>query len=150
MNSELRERRLKTWKLYIVRGVSHSRVCQRIAAEYDMSEGGVKADIARMDDWLPKLDAADLDEGNGLSRIREARENRQRMQQMALKARQNDNLELELKIREKIGKEIDRDISSSQSLGMTPKEPDQTEHSTDGALMIVDRDDSDDTDDEST
>lgn len=122
MDEELRERREKTWNMLVVRGFDYSKVVSRLADEYDMSEGGIKSDIHRMDDWLPKLD--DISYQSGVSRLRELRENRQRLQQMALQARKDDDLEQELKIRRQIDKAVQTDIQLSQSLGHADREED--------------------------
>lgn len=147
MNDELRERRKRTWLLYIVRGVSFTATMERLADEFDCAEGTIKADISRMDDWLPKLDPEDL--SDGISEVREARENRQRLQQMALQARQDNDPERELKIRRQIDQSIEKFVTAKQSLGMLPEEPDKQELTgEDGSPLMILETDSDNGDSE--
>lgn len=132
MNSDLLERREKTFDLLIVKGFSYSKVVRKIADEYDVTESGVKSDISRMENWLPKLVEDDATRKDGLVRLRELRGNRQRLQQMALEAqRDNDRID-ELRIREQIEQSVELDIALTQSLGETEREPDRHELEVEG------------------
>lgn len=137
MKEELRERREETWNLLVVNGMDYSKVVERLSEKYGVAESTISTDINRMDDWLPKLDR--VSQKSGHSRLKELRQNRQRLQQMALEARQDGDLEKELQIRRQIDKAIERDVSLAQSLGLTIEEPEKHEHSAgeDGAPFSV-------------
>ena len=120
MNEEIRERREETWERLVIQGVAYGTVVSELADKYDTTESAIKADISRMDDWLPELDEASL--SSGVSRLRELRDNRQRKQQMAHEAREVDNLKLELEIRREIDQAIETDVTLAQSLGETERE----------------------------
>lgn len=124
MDNELRERRGRTFDLLVVSGYPYSEVVKKIATEYDLTEGGVKADISRMDTWLPKLVDEDPSiRTDGLVRLKELRKNRQRLERMAREAATKGDLETELRIRERIDDNIDLDFALSQSLGLTNRRP---------------------------
>jgi len=123
MQESLRKRRRETWNLLVVKGYDYSRVVETIAGKYEVAPSTVRSDIRRMPDWVGKL--AILDDDHGQSRLLELRKNRQRKWQMATEARQEDDLELERKIRDSIDKAIETDINLSQSLGETNEEPDE-------------------------
>lgn len=125
MDDELRQRRQETWDLLVVKGIDYGKVVSRIASKYDISESGVESDISRMDNWLPELDPHNLE--SGLSRIRELRQNRQRLQQMALEAQNEGNLDKELRIRRQIEESVETDVELAQSLGLTEKEAEEVE-----------------------
>lgn len=125
MDPEIRERRLDTWDMLVVKGLDFSKVVSRLAEQYDTTENAIKTDISRMDNWLPKLDIAS--QKSGVSRLRELRQNRQRLQMMAMEAHQQGDLEKELKIRRRIDKAVETDVKLSQSLGLAEKEPEQVE-----------------------
>jgi len=124
MKPELVDRRERTFKLLIVEGRKYTDVVETIAREYDITESGVQTDIDRMDSWLPKIvEESDVTREDGLVRLKELRQNRQRLQQMALEARKNNDLMDELQIRRKVEDNIELDIALSQSLGHTSREP---------------------------
>jgi hypothetical protein len=125
MDAELVSRREETWQRLVVHGQSYRNVVQAIAKKYDATESAIETDISRMDDWLPKLDASSLE--SGVSRLREQRQNRQNLQQLARKAREEGNLEMELKVRRQIDRAIETDVELSQSLGLTDEEPEEVE-----------------------
>lgn len=127
MRDDLRQRREDTWEMLVVQGFSYTRVVNRLAEKYNVSEGAIKSDIHRIDDWLPDLN--EVSQKSGVSRLRELRQNRQRLQQMALEAREAGNTDEELAIRRQIDKAVQTDVELSQSLGLTDREPDQVEHS---------------------
>lgn len=125
MNETLRERRHKTWRLLIAKGVGYRATVEKIATEFGVQEGTVEKDIERMGDWIGEL--ARVDDDHGVSRLLELRENRRRLQRMATKAAKNDNTREELRIRRKIDKNLEMDIEISQSLGATYEKPDKVE-----------------------
>jgi len=124
MKPDLVDRRERTFELLIVEGRKYTDVVETIAREYDITESGVQTDIDRMDSWLPKIvEESDVTREDGLVRLKELRQNRQRLQQMALEARKNNDLMDELQIRRKVEDNIELDIALSQSLGHTSREP---------------------------
>ena len=123
MRPELRDRREETWDLLVVKGLKYSTVCERLAAKYDVKENTIEKDISRMKNWLPEL--IRVDDTGGYSRLREIRQNRQRMQQMAMEARRDGDRKEELRIRRLIDQAVELDITISQSLGMTQRAPDE-------------------------
>jgi len=128
MREDLRERREETWRRLVVNGQSYGTVVDTIASEYDISKSGVESDIGRMNDWIGDLDEHDT--SSGISRIRELRRARQRLQQMALEARKDTHPrdpDEELDIQKQIVWMLKQDVELAQSVGMTPKEPDQHE-----------------------
>lgn len=131
MDEELRERRAETWRLLIVQGRSYGDVVEHIAAKYDVSESGVRTDISRMGDWVPKLSR--IDDEAGHSRVRELRDARQRLQRMAEEAKKDGNFSREERLIGQITKNIQLDVSLCQSLGLTVSEPDKKEHTIKGS-----------------
>lgn len=125
MRDDLIERREETWDLLQVKGFSTSEVARKLAQKYGVKEATIRKDISRMDNWLDKLD--DHTSKTAASRMREFRQNRQRMHQMAMEARQNGDLDTELKIRRAIDSNVEIDVELSQSLGLTTREPDRAE-----------------------
>lgn len=125
MSAKVRERRIKTWKMYFVEGVPYGEVTSTLSEEYDVTVHMIRKDIANIDDWLPRLDTYSLEDGT--SRLRELRTVRQRVQGLAKEAREDDDREEELKHLKEAMKMIERDIELSQSLGFTPKEPDKAQ-----------------------
>jgi len=129
MDRDLVERREETFDLLICKGIGYRKVVEKISRKYDLSESGVETDIGRMDEWLPKLvEETDLTRKDGLVRLKELRQNRQRLQQMAMEARSNNDLMEELKIRRNVEDNIELDIALSQSLGHTEREPSAVEN----------------------
>jgi len=126
MQEDLRKRRDETFEMLVVKGYDYRRVVDTLAERYDVAPGTVKSDINRMDDWLPRL--AWFDDDDGAGRLRELRKNRQRMHQMATEARQNGDVELELKIRRNIGTAVETEVELAQSLGQMTETPDTVEH----------------------
>lgn len=124
MRDDLRQRRERTWELLVVMGIGYSQAVARIASEFDCSEGTVKSDISRMESWLPELD---VNYYSGVSRVRELRQQRQRLNQMAMQAQQNEDLQEERKIRQTIIRSIIKDVRITQRLGLTNEEPQQIE-----------------------
>lgn len=133
MNPKLAERRERTFELLIVEGRQYSTVVETIAREYEISESGVKTDINRMDDWLPKLVEDDHARKDGLVRLKELRKNRQEMRRLYenMKNRIQQNPEADprvlIDILDRIDDNLDLDIALSQSLGLTEREPAQLE-----------------------
>jgi len=134
MQEELRKRRDETFEMLVVKGYDYRRVVNTLADRYDVAPGTIKSDINRMDDWLPRL--AWYDDDDGQARLRELRKNRQRMHQMATEARQDDDTELELKIRRNIGKAVETEVELSQSLGQMNETADKVE--VDGIEIVAD------------
>lgn len=129
MDRDLLARREETVDLLVVQGMPYQRVVERISDRHDITQSGVKTDIGRIDDWLPKvIDESDQTRKDALVRLKELRTNRQRLQRMALEAQRDDDLETELKIRDKIDESIELDIALSQSLGLTEREPTAVEN----------------------
>lgn len=124
MRDDLRQRRERTWELLVVMGIEYSQAVTRIASEFDCSEGTVKSDISRMESWLSELD---VNYYSGVSRLRELRQQRQRLNQMAMQAQQDEAREEELKVRKEIRRNIEKDIKMSQRLGLTNEEPTEIE-----------------------
>lgn len=127
MSPSLRERREKTFDLLIVAGYDYSEVVERISAKYNITESGVRSDISRMEKWLPELVEDDAVRKDGLVRLKELRANRQRLNRMAREAAANNDLETELRVRERIDDNLDLDVALSQSLGLTSRRPAEIE-----------------------
>lgn len=130
MDPELQSRRKETWKLLIVQGVPYRNVCERLSDKYDVTASAIEKDISRMDNWIGDL--IHVDDTSGHSRLMEIRENRQRLQRMAVEARQDGDREEELRIRRMIDKSAKLDVTISQSLGITARSPNEV--SIDGAV----------------
>lgn len=130
MKPSLRERREKTFDLLIVAGYDYSEVVDRISEKYDITASGVRSDISRMENWLPELVEDDAVRKDGLVRLKELRANRQRLNRMAREAAARDDLETELRIRERIDDNLDLDVALSQSLGLTDRRPAELEITT--------------------
>lgn len=127
MDSDLLERREKTFDLLVVEGRPYSQVVATIARQFDCAESTVRTDISRMTErengqpgWIVDMTQAQAATKDGLTRLLELRRNRQRLQQLAADA---DDAEVELQIRERIDDSIDLDVALSQSLGHTDREP---------------------------
>ena len=145
MNQELVERRERTFELLIVEGRKYSDVVATIARENDITESGVKTDINRMDDWLPKIVEEDHAQKDGLVRLKELRKNRQEMRRLYEELKNEVKRDPErdprvlINILEKIDDNIDLDIALSQSLGHAEREPGQleVEHSLEVTSEVV-------------
>lgn len=124
MRDDLRERRERTWELLVALGVSYGDAVARIAQEFDCAEGTIKSDISRMDRWIGKLDVSYY---TGVSRLRELRRQRQKLEQLALEAAQNEDLAEQRKLRKTIADIVVKDVRISQKLGLTNEEPTQIE-----------------------
>lgn len=125
MRDDLIKRRDRTWDLLIVKGLDYGKVVEQVSNDFDVKPNTIEKDISRMDDWLPELN--ELSPKSGYSRLMEIRQNRQRLQQMAIEARGEDDPHLELKIRRQIDSAIEKDVTLSQSLGISPMEPQKQE-----------------------
>lgn len=112
-NSERRER---THDLSIIQGLSRNEVVDRITDEFDVKPDTVRDDLRRMNEWVGNLIETD---STGESRIRELREARGRLYDMALEAREAGDADLERKIVRDIVDSIATDIELCQSLGLT-------------------------------
>lgn len=99
-----RARRTQLWKRYILHGEPRESVIPDIAAEFDVDEATVIEDIASIDEWLPRLDEAR--KISGIALLQELRANRQQLHQLADRARDDDDLTQERKIREEINRSI--------------------------------------------
>ena len=123
MDDDLRQRREQTWELLVVRDESYTAVCETLADEYDVTVHAIEKDIARMDDWLPKLDAASTK--SGASRIRELRRNRKRRRELLreVQADPEASRSEELRLLREIDEAVQMDVQISQSVGMTQREP---------------------------
>lgn len=163
MQQSLLDRREETFDLLVNKGLPYRKVVDRIASRYDISESGVETDIGRMDDWLPKvIDESDTARSDGRVRLKELKQNRERLQRMALEAQSNSDLEQELAIRRKIDDSVELEIALRQSLGLTDRESTPMEEAMEdfatGAMRVefeseddveaddVDEDQSEDTD----
>ncbi|UTF56010.1 hypothetical protein [Natronosalvus rutilus] len=124
MRDELRARREETWRLLVEMGIGYSDAVARIAENFDCNESTVKTDISRMETWIGELDVAYY---SGVSRLRELRQQRQRLNQMALEARQQEDLTTEKSVRQEIRQNLESDMRMSQRLGLTNEEPQQFE-----------------------
>ena len=115
--------------MVLVKGLPTMQVARRLADQYDVKPNTIVKDIGRMDDWLPELQEQRPLSQSTASRLREQRKNRQRMHQMADEARRDDDLGLaeERRIRSKIDEMLETDIRLSQSVGETPRAPDEVE-----------------------
>lgn len=104
MPSSERARRTRLWERYILRGEPRETVVPEIAAEFDVDEATVAEDIATITDWLPRLDESrDI---SGIALLQELRANRQQLHQLADRARDDEDLTQERKIREEINRSI--------------------------------------------
>lgn len=145
MNQELVERRERTFELLIVEGRQYTRVVETIAREYDITKSGVKTDINRMDNWLPKIVEEDHARKDGLVRLKELRKNRQEMRRLYEELKEEVKRDPErdprvlIDILEKIDGNLDLDMALSQSLGHTDREPGQleVEHSLEVSSEVV-------------
>jgi transposase len=100
MRPETRDRRKATWKLLKVDGVSEAEATSTITAEYDVAESTVRKDINTMAEWLPEVSqSARVAE---LSLVYEVEETRQRLYEMAEEAQDNGDVDMELKIQQRI------------------------------------------------
>jgi len=134
MQEGLRKRRDETFEMLVVKGYDYRRVVDTLAERYEVTASTIKTDINRMGDWLPRL--AWYDDDDGTARLRELRKNRQRMHQMATEARQDGDVELELKIRRNIGTAVETEVELAQSLGQMNEEPEELE--VDGIEIVAD------------
>jgi len=152
MRNDLLDRREETFDLLVNKGFPYRKVVERISSKYDISESGVETDIGRMDDWLPKvIDESDHSRGDGKVRLKEIKQNRQRLQRMALEAQQRGELQTELPIRRKIDDSVELEIALRQSLGLTDREPTPMENAMEdfatGAMRVEFEDPDDDVED---
>lgn len=97
-------RRTRLWERYVLRGEPRKDVVPEIAAEFDVEEATIAEDIASIDEWLPELDV--FHEASGIALLVELRVNRQQLQQLADRARDDDDMTQERKIREEINRSI--------------------------------------------
>jgi len=134
MQEDLRKRRDETFEMLVVKGYDYRRVVDTLAERYEVTPSTIRTDINRMGDWLPRL--AWYDDDDGTARLRELRKNRQRMHQMATEARQDGDVELELKIRRNIGTAVETEVELAQSLGQMNEEPEELE--VDGIEIVAD------------
>lgn len=126
MREELQKRRSETFEMLVVKGYDYQRVVTTLADRYDIAPSTIKTDINRMDDWLPRLAWYDDDDGAG--RLRELQQNRQRMHQMATEARNDGDVNLELKIRRQIDSAVETEVELAQSLGAMNETSDEIKH----------------------
>ena len=112
-------------------GVSEAEATSMITAEYDVAESTVREDINTMSEWLPEVSrSARVAE---LSLVYEVEETRQRLYEMAEEARDNDDVDVELKIQQRIidtiklsnrlRDDIDRDPQEETLLDEMMKDP---------------------------
>ena len=113
---DVTERRERTYELYVIQGLSREETVDRVVEEFDVAPVTVANDLREMDDWVDKLIQADP---TGESRIRELRESRDRLYNLALDAREAGDTELERKIVADIVSAIATDIKLCQSLTLT-------------------------------
>ncbi|MFC6764505.1 PqqD family protein [Natrinema soli] len=97
-------RRNRLWERYILRGEPRDEVVPDLAAEFDVDEETIETDIATVADWLTELDL--IREESGIALVAELRANRQHLHQLADRARDEDDLTKERKIREEINRSI--------------------------------------------
>jgi len=124
MRDDLRERRERTWELLVALGVDYGDAVSRLAQEFDTAEGTIKSDISRMDTWVGKLDISYY---TGVSRLRELRRQRQKLEQLALQAASDEDIPEQRKLRKTIADLVVKDVRISQKLGLTNEEPTQIE-----------------------
>lgn len=131
MRQDLRERRLETWDLLVIKGIPYGDVVTRLADKYGTAESTIESDIGRMDNWFPKLDLTDDELVRAQMRLREHRQNRQEIQQLILRIRNNDNIsdatkiKRELEARRQLDESVEREVQLAQSLGFLDRAPDQ-------------------------
>lgn len=110
------ERRARVHDLYIIQGLSRDATVDRITDEFDVASATVRDDIREISEWVGDLIETDA---TGESRIRELREARGRLYNLALDAREAGDAELERKIVRDIVDSIATDVELCQSLGLT-------------------------------
>lgn len=120
MDNDLLDRRDRTFELLIAQGRRYTDVVDIITDEFDITKSGVKADISRLNEWLPKLvEERDHGQRDGKIRLRELKKNRERLQRLAADA---DDAKDELAFRRQIEKSIQTELKLRQSIGLADRE----------------------------
>jgi hypothetical protein len=121
MDETLRERREKTYRLWVREGRRYTDVVETLAAEYDVTEHAIKKDIQRMDDWLERLNRASTK--SGASRIREIQHSADRYLEMAQEAREDDEMGLAAAMFDRYRDAQETLFKLDQDRGVTEREP---------------------------
>ena len=128
MDPEEHERRRRIWQLLVEDDLSLGEIIETVADDFDTDPETVEADLETIDDWLPELDL--LRDIPGIALLAEIRQNRQRLHQMAERARDQDDLVQERKIRS----EINRSLNIERQLGTSDMQTTRTSTDIDNIL----------------
>jgi len=116
MPNHVTERRERVHDFHVIRGLSREETVERVVSEFDIAPATVHEDLCSMSEWIGDIVQTDP---TGESRIRELRETRGRLYQLAIDAREDRDADLERKIVWDIVSAIATDIKLCQSLGLT-------------------------------
>jgi CheY-like chemotaxis protein len=116
VRDDLRERRRETYRMLYRLGIPYGEAVSRLAEQYDVSESAIENDVAKMSGWITDLDVPLTD---GLLRLRQVREQARELEQLALQARQDEDLAEARRCREAIVKTVARENRMAQRLGVT-------------------------------
>lgn len=116
MNDELRERREETYRMLYRHGVDHAEVVARLSDRYDVTESAIRKDIDRMSSWIHDIK---LDLEDGVLRLAKVRDQHQELELVAIRARQDEDLDAEIRARKAIVQTLETEAKMAERLGLT-------------------------------
>jgi len=123
----LKERRQETYNLLYRHGVDYSEAVQRLSDSYGVSKSAIRKDISRMGSWITEIK---VDLGDGLLRISKVRDQHQDLEQVALEARRDGDLETVIRAQKAIIKALEVEDRMAARLGLTPDDVETAEEQT--------------------
>lgn len=135
----LKERRVETYNLLYRHGVDYSEAVQRLSDSYGVSKSAIRKDISRMGSWITEIN---VDLADGLLRVAKVRDQHQDLEQVALEARRDGDLETVIRARKAIVQALQAEDRMAARLGLTPDDAETAEGALDpgGSLDPEDED----------
>lgn len=123
----LNERRQETYNLLYRYGVDYTEGVQRLSDSYGVSKSAIRKDISRMGSWITEIN---VDLGDGLLRVSKVRDQHQDLEQVALEARRDGDLETVIRAQRAILKALEVEDRMAARLGLTPDDAEIAEEQT--------------------
>jgi len=123
----LKERRQETYNLLYRHGVDYTEAVQRLSDSYGVSKSAIRKDVSRMGSWVTDIN---VDLGDGLLRLSKVRDQHQDLEQVALEARRDGDLETVIRAQKAIIKALEVEDRMAARLGLTPDDAETAEPQT--------------------
>lgn len=120
----LLERREETYNLLYRHGVDYSEAVQRLSDSYGVSKSAIRKDVSRMPSWISDINA---NLGDGLLRVAKVRDQHQDLEEVALEARRDGDLETVIRARKAIVQSLRVEDRMAARLGLTPDDAETAE-----------------------